>query len=263
MRKSFLFSCAAVLVLGYAASSWAQCAGKVCTGGSNDGTTCTADSDCTGGGTCVTAGTPRELIFAPAKANKFQATLVQAMTSCTLPDTATGGGTPACTGVGPISDRFAWCEGGSGSVKFKTGPTKCKTDGSFPDCAFNPTSGVSGDIFIGLKLKGVCWGASGVTPGATVGETTAPVSATVQLLGRPTTEDSDVGVIQIIDFPAPVSFDIVKGKGKVKTSVNALINAINISSLSSCTVIEPIDVAVLDDLGGRFATPGTYLGKGN
>lgn len=231
MRKALLVSCAAALALGYAASAWAQCL----------------------------AGNPRDLIFAPAKANKFQSTLVQAMVSCTLPDTATGGGTPACSTVSPLADRWAWCEKGSGQVSFKAGPAKSALLPPSP----LPSGWLPGDIGIQLKLKGVCWGASGVNPGQEVGDKFAPVPGTLQLLGRPTLEDSVIGVVQIIDFPAPVSFDLAGGKGKAKTSVNALLASLGITSLSTCTVIQPVDVAVLDDGGGRFAVPGTYLGKGN
>jgi len=113
-------------------------------------------------------------------------------------------------------------------------------------------------------LKGVCWGASGPSPGAPIGDKAAPVPGTLQLVGRPTLEDGDPAVaLQIIDFPAPVSFDLVAGKGKVKTTVNALLASLGVTSLSTCTVIAPTDVSVLDDLGGRFAVPGTYLGSGN
>ncbi len=231
MRKALLVSCAAALALGYAASAWAQCL----------------------------AGNPRDLIFAPAKANKFQATLVQAMTSCTLPDTATGGGTPACSTVAPLANRWAWCEGGSGQVSFKAGPAK---SAPLPPSPL-PTGWLPGDIGIKANLKGVCWGASGPAPGTLVGDKTAPVPGTLQLVGRPTLEDSVIGVVQIIDFPAPVPFGLAFGKGKVKTSVNALLAGLGITSLSTCTVIQPVDVSVLDDLGGRFGVPGTYLGKGN
>lgn len=223
MRRHLLLALAAVLVLGFAASS--------------------ARAACD--------------FEHPKKAKKFQGSFVQAFVSCgnpggNSPNTTTEGGVPTCQPpetfneqAGNPASGWRWDEGaGAGTVAFKASNKPLVVP---PNNVLNPP-GDTTDLAVAVKLKGVL-------------DAAGPASGTGALatVARATLDDRAGGSMTVIDFPANFTLPLAAGAAKVKTSADALLNGIGQPGLPPCTSIETVSVTVLDENGNTFANLGVYL----
>jgi hypothetical protein len=234
MRRHLLAVVAAVLALGFAAS--------------------TASAQCA--------------FDHPKKAQKFQGDLVAAFVSCgnaggNTPNTATGGGVPACDppetyneragnpGNGWVMDPLAFQ--GKIQLKKKKACTGKAKGTSLPPCdvtdtVLNPPG--HADLEVQLKLKGVK-DAGGLANG----------TGSLATVARATMNDFTTGVdLTIVDFPAGFPFDLAGGKASLKSSANALLNSLALTSLPACTSLEIVDINILDENGNVFVRLGQWLG---
>ena len=202
----------------------------------------------------------------PKKARKFTGELVQAFVPCggiggTTPNTATGGGVPACQPPETFNQLYESPANGwrmdplkfQGRVQLKirkacTGKAKGT---SLPPCnpldtALNPPG--SADLEVQLKLRGVI-DAGGPANGV----------GALWTLTRATMYDWTAGDVTILDFPAGFPFDLAKGETSMKTSVDAHLNSLNLQSLPACSSLEIVDINVVDENGTTFARIGTWL----
>jgi len=208
----------------------------------------------------------------PKKAGKLQSNLVQAMVSCGNPggntvNSMTEGNVPACKPPQTFSNKagndssggWKWDpEKAQGKLTFKA-KKSCAAKGqgtAVPAC--NPSSPLNtgpppaADLEVDMTLKGIVSG-----PGAGTG----PASGTGNLatVARATLDDRMNGDVTVVDFPAGFPFSLADGKVNMKTSADALLNAIGQPGLPPCTSIELVTVRVVDSLGDTFAVMGTYL----
>lgn len=223
MRRHLLLTLAAVLALGFAASS--------------------ARAACD--------------FEHPKKAKKFQANLVQAFVSCgnpggNSPNATTEGGVPTCQPpetfnqkAGSPASGWLWDEAkGQGAVAIKSSPVPLVVP---PNNVLNPP-GDTTDLAVAVKLKGVL-------------DAAGPASGTGALatVARATLDDRAGGSMTVIDFPAAFPLTLTAGAGKLKTSADALLNGIGQPGLPGCTSIETVSILVTDENGNTFANVGLYM----
>jgi hypothetical protein len=202
----------------------------------------------------------------PQKAKNFKVSLVQAFVSCGNPgglaaNTATEGGVTACTPVTTLNQynggepngwRFDPLKSqGQVQMKPKKKPACKQKDTSYPPaCAggLNPADTV--DLEAQLKLKGVI---------ATDSPLGASGSGTLATVARATLTDRVGGPMTVVDFPAGFPFTLTNGKTSLKTSADALLNAIGQPGLPPCSSLEIVTMTVLDENGNPFANMGAFL----
>lgn len=206
----------------------------------------------------------------PKKAVKLQSNLVQAFVSCgnvggNSPNTNTEGGVPTCQPPetfneqqGSPANGWLWTEDKSqGKVSFKAKAvcTAVSTGTTLPPC--NPASPLntgppaSADLEVKLDLKAV-------EDTLSAGDG-ANGSGSMATSARATLDDRAAGDMTVIDFPADFPFNLVDGKAKLKTSADALLNAISQPGLPPCSSIEVVSITVKDENGNGFANMGTFL----
>jgi hypothetical protein len=232
MRRHLLVTLAAVMALGFAASlASAQCAFEH-----------------------------------PAKAKNFKVSLVQAMVSCGNPggnvaNTATEGGVTACQPVQTINEKnggepngWRWDPlkaQGQVQLKPKKAPACKQKDTSFPPaCAGGLNPPDTTDLEASLKLKGII---------ATDSPLGASGNGTLATVARATLTDRVGGPMTVVDFPAGFPFTLTNGKTSLKTSADALLNAIAQPGLPNCSALELVTISVLDENGNAFANMGSLL----
>ena len=221
MKKHLLGGLAAVLVVGFAASSaFAQCAFEH-----------------------------------PKKAKKFQGEFVQAFVSCgnaggNSPNTTTEGNVPTCKPPETYNEQagspptgWQWDEEkGQGQVQLKASKVP-------PVNILNPP-GDTTDIAVKCKLKGVVY--AGNVPAG-------PATGFLATVARATFDDRAGGDMTVVDFPANFPLPISDGKVNVKTSADVLLNGISQPGLPHCSSIETVSVTVTDENGNTFANVGLFL----
>ena len=203
----------------------------------------------------------------PKTAKRFQTSLVQAFTSCGPPNSQTEGNLPACKppetfsqqAGNDVSGGWKWNPAkGSGKIEFKV-VASCaaqESPGSLPKC--DPSSPLnqgpppSADLAIKLSLTSIVQG-----PGA--GTSAANGTGTLSIIARATLEDRTNGDVTVVDFPASSPFTMQNGSATLKTSADAILNALNKPGLPPCTSIELVYASVYDPKGDAFARVGIYL----
>jgi hypothetical protein len=133
----------------------------------------------------------------PAKAKKFQASLVTAYNACSAPNDTTAGGLPlpACHPAVPSDDTCTIDSKGGGKVAAKADP--------------------AGDIAVKVKLKGI---------GGCDGETLQGLASTRVTTNNCSSADPNgCTIVDLTDFniTATSACVIDKGKCQIKTTVNA------------------------------------------
>jgi hypothetical protein len=249
MKKQLLGGLAAVLVVGFAASSAnAQCAFEH-----------------------------------PKKAGKFQGNFVQAFVSCAnvggnSPNTNTEGGVPTCKPPETYNEQagspptgWEWDEEkGQGQVQFKASKTP-------PVNILNPP-GDTMDLAVKVKLKGVVYDgglacSSGPNkdatctvdsecPNSVCGPFNIPAGPSTGFLAtvaRATLDDRAGGDMTVTDFPANFPIAMADGKVNTKTSADVLLNGISQPGLPHCTNIETVSITITDENGTTFANVGVFL----
>ena len=228
MKKHLLGGLAAVLVVGFAASSaFAQCAFEH-----------------------------------PKKAGKFQSNFVQAFVSCgnvggNSPNTTTEGNVPTCKPPETYNEQdgsppsgWTWDElKGQAQVLFKA--SKKPLNGDSDDSPPNPSNpaGDTTDLSVKLKAKGIVYADQ------------IPVSGSgfLATVARATFDDREGGDMTVVDFPANFPIVVLDGKTNTKTSADTLLNAASQPGLPHCSNIETVSVTILDENGTTFANVGLFL----
>ena len=249
MKKHLLGGLAAVLVVGFAASSAsAQCAFEH-----------------------------------PKKAKKFQGEFVQAFVSCgnaggNSPNTTTEGNVPTCKPPETYNEQagspptgWEWNElKGKGMVQLKASKVP-------PVNILNPP-GDTTDIAVKVKLAGVvydggqaCDGgandgspctAASECPGGACEDVIIPAGPSTGFLAtvaRATFDDRAGGDMTVVDFPANFPITMTEGKVNTKTSADVLLNGISQPGLPHCSNIETVSVTITDENGNTFANVGLFL----
>jgi len=221
MRRQLLGGLAAVLVVGFAASSAsAQCAFEH-----------------------------------PKKANKFQSTLVQAFVSCgnpggNSPNSTTEGGVPTCKPPETFNEQAGSPPTGWQWDELKAqGQVQLKESKQIPVNVLNPP-GDTTDIAVKVKLKGIVY--AGNIP-------VGPSTGFLATVARATFDDRAGGDMTVVDFPANFPLIVIGGKVNVKTSADVLLNGISQPGLPHCASIETVSVTVTDENGNTFANTGLFL----
>jgi hypothetical protein len=249
MKKQLLGGLAAVLVVGFAASSaFAQCAFEH-----------------------------------PKKAGKFQGNFVQAFVSCgnaggNSPNTTTEGNVPTCKPPETYNEQagspptgWTWDEEkGQGQVQLKASKTP-------PVNILNPV-GDTTDLAVKCKAKGIVYSGGSACDGgandaavctdasecpggecAEVNIPAGPASGFLATVARATFDDRAGGDMTVVDFPANFPLPISDGKINVKTSADVLLNGISQPGLPHCSNIETVSVTITDENGNTFANVGLFL----
>jgi hypothetical protein len=221
MKKHLLGGLAAVLVVGFAASSaFAQCAFEH-----------------------------------PKKANKFQSTLTQAFVSCgnpggNSPNSTTEGGVPTCKPPETFNEQAGTPPTGWQWDELKgQGQAQLKESKKIPVNVLNPP-GDTTDIAVKVKLKGIVY--AGNVPAG-------PATGFFATVARATFDDRAGGDMTVVDFPANFPLPISNGKVNVKTSADVLLNGISQPGLPHCANIETVALSVTDENGNTFASVGLFL----
>ena len=222
----------------------------------------------------------------PKKAGQVQASLVQAFVSCDCYEDCCPIPIPPYFACGPVcgnttaaghtackppetfceqsanrpGDGWEWDENlAAGSVALKSVAFCAGTMSgtTLPACSpsdpLNSAQGGAADLSVALKVKGV------LTSG-----TQQPASGTgmLSLVLRMTVDDPGNGDASVVDFPASAPFDLVDGKAKLVTSLDAILNSQNLPGMPPCASIELVSLRVLDQNGDGFATIGILLPSG-
>lgn len=200
----------------------------------------------------------------PKKATKFQSTLVTAFVSCgnlggNSPNTTTEGGVPSCSPPETFSQQSGntatgWFFGpkGSGQVQFKSSAVGVPICDPITHVCVPVTPADSSDLKVQAKLGDVH---------NSVGLVGDPLqeSGFLATTARATFNDRTNGDMTVTDFPANFPLTVVKGKAKLKTSADALLNGISQPGLPHCASIETVSITVLDSNGDTMANTGTFL----
>jgi hypothetical protein len=210
----------------------------------------------------------------PKKARLIESDLVQAFVSCGNPggnpvNDNTEGGVPSCSPpetfneqAGSPANGWLWDETKSrGNVRFSAqmAPVSVTNDTTLPPACANPLLCPPGskDLLVHMQLHNIIDGAgraSGTGTLATVARATLDDRGADGMAGGGDDQD-----MTVVDFPAGFPFTLTDGRTNLKTSADALLNAIGQPSLPSCTSIEVVSVSVLDENGNAFASMGTFL----
>ncbi len=186
----------------------------------------------------------------PKTAKQFRSNLVQAFVTCGgFANTTTEGGVPSCAPPetwnelgGSPPGGWMWDESkGRGEIRLKA--AKNKVTG-----LSNVDPSDVADVEISAALSGV-----------TENFVFADGDGTVTLVVRMTWKDHVGGDMTTIDFPGARTITLVGGKGKMKSSFNALMAQLMQPGLPRCTSVELLYAAVRDPNGSTFAAAGIYL----
>jgi hypothetical protein len=164
-----------------------------------------------------------------------------------VPNTTTQSGYPACAPAETFhqqagSPSGGWVHRADTSVKLKMKPGKNKTVDPL-----NPLTDVA-DVNVQLSMKGI---------EDAGGPATGP--GNLALLVRPSIDDRVGGSMTLVDLPLSISFDVIAGKAKLKTSLNAALNHISQAGLPGSFSIEVIDASIEDPNGNQFVGPGVAI----
>lgn len=188
----------------------------------------------------------------PRKAKQFRSALVQAMVPCgnvggNVPNVATESGVPACQPTetfneiaGSPPNGWVWGPQSYGKVRFLASKNKLLDP-------LNPLN--TQDLVVSLLLKQV-FDANGAVSSA---------PGILAAILRVTIEDRDGGDMTVVDQGFIFPFAIQGNKVALKTSVNAVLNAMGEPGLPGCSSIEVLSVWVADENGNTFAVPGIFL----
>ncbi len=189
----------------------------------------------------------------PRNNNQFLSGLVPAFVSCgnpggNVPNATTEGGVPSCAPpqtmhqqAGSPTGGWMWDEGRA-QGEIEVFPTR-----NFVSSPLNPP-GDTVDVTVNVRLRGVI-DANGPADGL----------GTVGLVLRITMDDRDSGDMTIVDFPVVFQLTVNNGNASLRTTVNALLNAIGQPGLPGCAVVEVVSAVVSDENANPFATTGTFL----
>jgi hypothetical protein len=199
----------------------------------------------------------------PQKASKFQGSFVQAFVSCgntggNSPNTFAGGGAaPACKPPETFNEQAGspatgWLWGPKGTAAIQL---KAKKKNVFPTTT--PADPDASDLAINLKAKDLEY-----PPGNGSVLVDGPTAiGTLSTVSRTTFNDRDPAVqdVTVVDFPVNITFTVVGGKVKVKTSANQALNGGGLAGLPHCTSIETVKITILDENNHAFGNVGTFL----
>ncbi|HEY2387022.1 MAG TPA: hypothetical protein VGK30_08680, partial [Candidatus Binatia bacterium] len=208
---------------------------------------------------CLTAGPAQaQCAFGhPRSAKKLSTSLVQAFYYCgdrgfsgdVPPNTTTEGSVPACKPPSPASDydvtSWRWSERvGRGEIALKAVRT-------FPVDPLNPPSN-SADVTVLLKMEGLV---------DRFNERVDGRSGFLSIIARITMDDRADGDVTMVDGLIGAPVDVVMGKAKLVTSLDAMLNASSFPGLPTCSSLEIADILVLDHNGYIFARSGLFLDR--
>jgi len=193
----------------------------------------------------------------PRSAKKLSTSLVQTFYYCgdrgisgdMPPNTTTEGGVPACQPPSPASDydvtSWRWNElVGRGRVDLKAVRT-------FPPDPRNPPDN-SADVAVLLKLKGLVDGYGFPVDGRT---------GRLSVIVRVTMDDRAHGDSTMVDGSISAPVDVVNGKAKLVTSLDAMLNAVSFPGLPTCASLEILEIGVTDHNNFLFASGGLFLNR--
>jgi hypothetical protein len=216
-------------------------------------------------------------VLHPSQAKYFKVSLVQAFVSCDNPggnidNSMTEGGIRSCAPPpspqtfnqkNPAGEPSGWRWNQTPGVTSTRGlinidprpaPACVQNDSVYPPaCPGVPPSlnplGDTTDLRVRMRLHNVI---------ATDSPTGATGPGTLHILARTTLDDRMAGDMTLTDFAADFPFSLTAGQTNLKTSFDALLNALPMPGLPHCTSTEVVTISVLDENGSVFAVPGLW-----
>lgn len=178
-------------------------------------------------------------------------------------DTATAGGTPACSAPHPYHEELsgppgnAWIWGARhrlGTVRLqpRAKPVCLGTGTDLPPAcagAANPADDTS-DVIVTVAIRGVRHRDEALPPNGT---------GTVAIAMRGTIADRVAGPLTMADVSIAIPFTLQDGKATVKSSFNAALNAAGQPGLPACATAEIASITVFDENGTLFGSAGAWL----
>lgn len=176
----------------------------------------------------------------PGTAKKMQLEFVAAYPECTAPNDTNDNGSMATCSPPAAESLYKW--GPKGRIQVKLGQSGNKVE----DVILNPPG--TSDVGITVKLLDI-QESDGTTPATWTG-------AELQITARVTCDQTTNGDMTAVDYEAAFPFDVVGGKGTIKTSANVAINADGIPGIPPCCNIDITKLEIEDPSGNPFGRPG-------